>query len=55
MNQPVGLIEKMTLCQNVYNAIMKQKSYAEKQNEFIKECPKDFAIIETVRKIRNGE
>jgi len=54
LDQPVGLIEKMTVSLNYYNALTAWKNRDKtKDTEFVKQHPCDWAIVQHVMELRS--
>jgi hypothetical protein len=54
LDQPAGLIHRMNVAYNVWDAVKTRQSYKEKQADFIKDHPDKQQICRMVEKIRNG-
>jgi hypothetical protein len=54
LDQPAGLIEKMTVSLNYYNALTAWKNRDKtKDSEFVKQHPYDWAMVQHVMELRS--
>lgn len=55
LNQPAGLIDRMQIAYNIWEAVETRKKYGEEQAKFIKDRPDEFALCQMVEELRNAE
>lgn len=55
LEQPVGLIDKMQLAYNVWEAVKTQQTYGKDYAKFMKDHPDMHKICEMVKRQRDGK
>jgi len=54
LDQPAGLVKRMAIAYNVWEAIKTRHEYGSKYDEFIKDHPNMHEICKQVEELRNG-